>query len=138
MSRKKNKGLDRRGKLMVLMWLGIWLVGGLWSGLHGGNGLLTAVWHGFLTMAACMGLLLLGGCLRSLPEMWRQEVERQERELREKEDRRRELLEEIERKYGNVRMDDDDRVPILPVDDPRIWDRDFNNMFGIKPPSRLV
>ena len=132
MSRKKNKGLDRRGKLMLLMWLGIWLVGSLWSGLHGGNGLLTAVWHGFLTMAACMGMFLLGFCLRSLPEMWRQEVKRQERELREKEDRRRELWEELDRKYKGVPMDDD---PMFPMDE---FDRDFNNMFGIKPPSRLV
>ena len=132
MSRKKNKGLDRRGKLMVLMWLGIWLGGSLWSGLHGGNGLLTAVWHGFLTMAACMGLLLLGFCLLSLPEMWRQEVKRQERELREKEDRRRELYEELDRKYKGVPMDDE---PLFPLDE---FDRDFNNMFGIKPPSRLV
>ena len=132
MSRKKNKGLDRRGKLMLLMWLGIWLVGSLWSGLHGGNGLLTAVWHGFLTMAACMGMFLLGFCLRSLPEMWRQEVKRQERELREKEDRRRELWEELDRKYKNVPMDNE---PLFPMDE---FDRDFNNMFGIKPPSRLV
>ena len=118
MSRKKNKGLDRLGKLMVLMWLGIWLVGSLWSGLHGGNGVLTAVWHGFLTMAACMGLFLLGGCLRSLPEMWRQEVERQERELREKENHRRELWEELDRKYKGVELPDDLlRVPRDPFDD---------------------
>ena len=107
MSRKKNKGLDRRGKLMMLMWMGIWLVGGLWSGLHGGNDVLTAVWHGFLVMAGCMGIYLLGGCLRSLPEMWRQEVERQERELREKENRRRELYEELDRKYKGVELPDE-------------------------------
>ena len=92
MSRKKNKGLDRRGKLMMLMWMGIWLVGGLWSGLHGGNGLLTAVWHGFLTMAGCMGLFLLGCCLYSFPEMCRQERERVRREREEKEQHGRELL----------------------------------------------
>lgn len=115
---------------MMLMWMSIWLGGSLWSGLHGGNGVLTAVWHGFLVMAGCMGLFLLGGCLKSLPEMWRHELERQEREIREKEEYRRELLEEIERKYKNVPMDDDGRVPILPVDDPRIWDRDFKSLFN--------
>lgn len=107
MSRKRNKGLDRRGWLMMLMWMSIWLGGSLWSGLHGGNGALTAVWHGFLTMAGCMGFFLLGCCLRSLPEMWRHELERQEREIREKEEYRRELLEEIERKYKNVDLPDD-------------------------------
>ena len=129
MSRKRNKGLDRRGRLMMLMWMGIWLCGSLWSGLHGGNGVLTAVWHGFLVMAGCMGVYLLGGCLCSLPEMWRHELERQERDIREKEERRRELLEEIERKYKGVPMDDDEHVPILPVDDPGIWDRDFESLF---------
>ena len=132
MSRKRNKGLDRRGRLMMLMWMSIWLGGSLWSGLHGGNDVLTAVWHGFLTMAGCMGVFLLGGGLRSLPEMWHQELERQERELREKEERRRELLEEIERKYKGVPMDNE---PLFPLDE---FDNDFNNMFGIKPPSRLV
>ncbi len=129
MPRKRNKGLDRRGRLMMLMWMSIWLCGSLWSGLHGGNDVLTAVWHGFLVMAGCMGIFLLGCCLRSLPEMWRHELERQERELREKEERRREMLEEIERKYKGVPMDDDEHVPILPVDDPRIWDRDFESLF---------
>ena len=132
MSRKRNKGLDRRGRLMMLMWMGIWLGGSLWSGLHGGNGVLTAVWHGFLTMAGCMGVYLLGGCLRSLPEMWRHELERQERDLREKEERRRELYEELDRKYKGVPTDNE---PLFPMDE---FDRDFNNMFGIKPPSRLV
>lgn len=132
MSRKRNKGLDRRGRLMLLMWMGIWLAGGLWSGLHGGNGLLTAVWHGFLTMAGCMGLFLLGCCLYSFPEMCRQERERVRREREEKEDRRRELWEELDRKYKNVPMDNE---PLFPMDE---FDRDFNNMFGIKPPSRLV
>lgn len=47
---------------------------------------------------------------------------------REEEEYRRELLEEIERKYGNLPIDDDERVPILPVDDPRIWDRDFKSL----------
>ena len=117
MSRKKNKGLDRRGRWMLLMWTGIWLAGVLWSGLHGGNGLLTAVWHGFLTMAACMGVYLLGGCLLSLPEMWRQEVERQERELREKEDRRRELYEELDRKYKGVNWDKEPLPPMERFDD---------------------
>lgn len=48
---------------------------------------------------------------------------------REEEEYRRELLDEIERKYRNVPMDDDEHVPILPVDDPRIWDRDFKSLF---------
>ncbi len=92
---------------MMLMWMSIWLGGSLWNGLHGGNGVLTAVWHGFLVMAGCMGLFLLGGCLRSLPEMWRHELERQEREIREKEERRRELYKELDRKYKNVDLPDD-------------------------------
>ena len=95
MSRKKNKGLDRRGKLMVLMWLGIWLVGGLWSGLHGGNGLLTAVWHGFLTMAACMGLLFLGFLISICPEEQRRYNERIRREREEK----RKLSEEWHKRH---------------------------------------
>ena len=132
MSRKNNKGLDRRGRLMMLMWMSIWLGGSLWSGLHGGNGVLTAVWHGFLVMAGCMGVYLLGGCLHSLPEMWRHELERQERDLREKAERRRELYEELDRKYKGVPTDNE---PLFPMDE---FDRDFNNMFGIKPPSRLV
>lgn len=132
MSRKRNKSLDRRGLLMMLMWMSIWLGGSLWSGLHGGNGMLTALWHGFLVMAGCMGVYLLGGCLRSLPEMWRHELERQERDLREKEERRRELYEELDRKYKGVSTDNE---PLFPLDE---FDRDFNNMFGIKPPSRLV
>lgn len=132
MSRKRNKGLDRRGRLMMLMWMSIWLGGSLWSGLHGGNGVLTAVWHGFLTLAGCMGVYLLGCCIYMFPEVSRHERERQERELREKEERRRELLEEIERKYKGVPMDDE---PLFPLDE---FDSDFNNMFGIKPPSRLV
>ncbi len=49
---------------------------------------------------------------------------------REEEEYRRELLEETERKYKNVPMDDDEHVPILPVDDPRIWDRDFKSLFN--------
>ena len=49
---------------------------------------------------------------------------------REEEEYRRELLEEIERKYRNIPMDDDERVPILPVDDTRIWDRDFKSLFN--------
>lgn len=107
MSRKRNKGLNRRGRLMMLMWMSIWLGGSLWSGLHGGNGVLTAVWHGFLVMAGCMGVYLLWGCLRLLPEMWRRELERQERELREKEERRRELYEELDRKYKGVELPDE-------------------------------
>ena len=47
---------------------------------------------------------------------------------REEEEYRREMLEEIERKYKGVPMDDE-HVPILPVDDPRIWDRDFESLF---------
>ena len=132
MSRKRNKGLDRRGWLMMLMWMSIWLGGSLWSGLHGGNGVLTAVWHGFLTLAGCMSVYLLGCCIYMFPEVSRHERERQERELREKEERRRELLEEIERKYKGVPMDDE---PLFPLDE---LESDFNNMFGIKPPSRLV
>ncbi len=50
--------------------------------------------------------------------------------VREEEEYRREMLEEIERKYRNVPMDDDEHVPILPVDDPRIWDRDFKSLFN--------
>lgn len=107
MSRKRNKGLDRRGRLMMLMWMSIWLGGSLWSGLHGGNGVLTAVWHGFLLLSGCAGVYLFGCCLYMLPEMWRHELERQEREIREKEEYRRELLEEIERKYKNVDLPDD-------------------------------
>ena len=117
MSRKRNKGLDRRGRLMMLMWMSIWLGGSLWSGLHGGNGVLTAVWHGFLVMVGCMGLFLLGYCLRSLPEMWRHELERQERELREKEDSRRELIEEIERKYKGTNWDKEPLPPMERFDD---------------------
>ena len=49
---------------------------------------------------------------------------------REEEEYRREMLEEIERKYRSVPMDDDEHVPILPVDDPRIWDRDFKSLFN--------
>ncbi len=117
MSRKRNKGLDRRGQLMMLMWMSIWLAGSLWSGLHGGNGLLTAMWHGFLVLASCMCLFLLVGCLRSLPEMWRHELERQEREIREKEERRRELYKELDRKYKGVELPDDLlRVPREPFD----------------------
>lgn len=130
MSRKRNKGLDRRGRLMMLMWMSIWLGGSLWSGLHEGNGVLTALWHGFLVLAGCMGVYLFGCCIYMFPEVSRHERERQERELREKEERRRELLEEIERKYKGVPMDDNERVPILPVDDPRIWDRDFKSLFN--------
>lgn len=106
MSRKKNKGLDRRGKLMLLMWLGIWLVGSLWSGLHGGNGLLAAVWHGFLTMAGCMGLLFLGFLISICPEEQRRYNERIRREREEKEQRRRELLEGLNF-YTDDDMDDD-------------------------------
>ena len=83
MSRKRNKGLDRRGRLMMLMWMSIWLGGSLWSGLHGGNGVLTAVWHGFLVMAGCMGVYLFGCSLCSLPEMWRHERERRQHEIEE-------------------------------------------------------
>lgn len=117
MSRKRNKGLDRRGRLMMLMWMSIWLGGSLWSGLHGGNGLLTAVWHGFLLLSGCAGVYLFGCCLYMLPEMWRHERERQERELREKEERRRELLEEIERKYKGTNWDKEPLPPMERFDD---------------------
>ena len=132
MSRKRNKGLDRRGRLMMLMWMSIWLGGSLWSGLHGGNGVLTAVWHGFLVMAGCMGVYLFGCCLCSLPEMWRHELERQERELREKEEYRRELLEEIERKYKNVNMDNE---PLPPMDGGSKFlmsKKEFYDIFGLR------
>ena len=117
MSRKRNKGLDRRGRLMMLMWMSIWLGGSLWSGLHGGNGVLTAVWHGFLTMAGCMGLFLLGCCLRSLPEMWRHELERIQKERKEKEDRRREFYEELDRKYKGTNWDKEPLPPMERFDD---------------------
>ena len=126
MSRKRNKGLDRRGRLMMLMWMSIWLGGSLWSGLHGGNGVLTAVWHGFLVMAGCMGVYLFGCSLCSLPEMWRHELERQERELREKEERRRGLWEELDRKYKGVELPDDLLEPVRRGDEVG-W-IDFNAM----------
>ena len=132
MSRKRNKGLDRRGRLMMLMWMSIWLGGSLWSGLHGGNGVLTAVWHGFLVMAGCMGVYLFGCSLCSLPEMWRHELERQERELREKEEYRRELLDEIERKYKNVNMDNE---PLPPMDGGSKFlmsKKEFYDIFGLR------
>ena len=132
MPRKKNKGLDRRGRLMMLMWMSIWLGGSLWSGLHGGNGVLTAVWHGFLVMAGCMGVYLFGCSLCSLPEMWRHELERQERELREKEEYRRELLDEIERKYKNVNMDNE---PLPPMDGGSKFlmsKKEFYDIFGLR------
>ena len=132
MSRKRNKGLDRRGRLMMLMWMSIWLGGSLWSGLHGGNGVLTAVWHGFLVLAGCAGVYLFGCCIYMFPEISRHERERIRRERDEKEQRRRELYEELDRKYKGVPTDNE---PLFPLDE---FDRDFNNMFGIKPPSRLV
>lgn len=52
---------------------------------------------------------------------------------REEEEYRRELLEEIERKYRNVELPDD--LLRTPMDES---DREFNRIFGIKPPSRLV
>ena len=132
MSRKRNKSLDRRGRLMMLMWMSIWLGGSLWSGLHGGNGVLTAVWHGFLALAGCAGVYLFGCCIYMFPEISRHERERIRRERDEKEQRRRELYEELDRKYKGVPTDNE---PLFPLDE---FDRDFNNMFGIKPPSRLV
>ena len=84
MSRKRNKGLDRRGWLMMLMWMSIWLGGSLWSGLHGGNGVLTAVWHGFLTMAGCMGVFLLIFLITLMPEEQRRYNERKRREIEKK------------------------------------------------------
>lgn len=132
MPRKRNKGLDRRGRLMMLMWMSIWLGGSLWSGLHGGNGVLTAVWHGFLLLAGCAGVYLFGCCIYIFPEISPHERERIRRERDEKEQRRRELYEELDRKYKGVPTDNE---PLFPLDE---FDRDFNNMFGIKPPSRLV
>lgn len=107
MSRKRNKGLDRRGRLMMLMWMGIWLGGSLWSGLHGGNGVLTAVWHGFLVMAVCAVVYLFGCCIYMFPEISRHERERIRRERDEKEQRRRELYEELDRKYKGVELPDE-------------------------------
>ena len=111
---------------MLLMWMGIWLAGGLWSGLHGGNGLLTAVWHGFLTMAGCAGVYLFGCCLYLFPEMCRQERERVRREREEKEQRRRELWEELDRKYKGVELPDDLLEPVRRDEDVG-W-IDFNAM----------
>ena len=102
---------------MMLMWMSIWLGGSLWSGLHGGNGVLTAVWHGFLVLTGCMGVYLFGCSLCSLPEMWRHELERQERDIREKEERRRELIEEIERKYKGTNWDKEPLPPMERFDD---------------------
>ena len=107
MSRKRNKGLDRRGRMMWMMWMSIWLGGSLWSGLHWGNGVLTAVWHGFLTLAGCMGVYLLGYCIYIFPEISRHERERIRRERDEKEQRRRELYEELDRKYKGVELPDE-------------------------------
>ena len=107
MSRKRNKGLDRRGRLMMLMWMSIWLGGSLWSGLHGGNGLLTAVWHGFLLLSGCAGVYLFGCCIYIFPEVSRHERERIRRERDEKEQRRRELYEELDRKYKGVELPDE-------------------------------
>ena len=83
MSRKRNKGLDRRGRLMMLMWMSIWLGGSLWSGLHGGNGVLTAMWHGFLVLAGCAGVYLFGCCIYMFPEISRHERERRQHEIEE-------------------------------------------------------
>ena len=52
---------------------------------------------------------------------------------REEEEYRREMLEEIERKYKGVELPDD--LLRTPMDES---DREFNRIFGIKPPSRLV
>lgn len=59
-------------------------------------------------------------------------IKRYDEAKREKEQRRRELYEELDRKYKGVPTDNE---PLFPLDE---FDRDFNNMFGIKPPSRLV
>ena len=79
------------------------------------------------------GLLCAGMVVYLSPELmmifskrWRALKAKAERE---EEEYRREMLEEIERKYKGVPMDDDEHVPILPVDDPRIWDRDFESLF---------
>ena len=52
---------------------------------------------------------------------------------REEEEHHREMLEEIERKYKDVELPDD--LLRTPMDES---DREFNRIFGIKPPSRLV
>lgn len=44
---------------------------------------LAALWHGFLVMAACMGVYLLGGLLPILPEEQRRYNERRRREIEE-------------------------------------------------------
>ena len=83
-----------------------------------------------------VGLLCAGMVVYLSPELmmifskrWR--VLKAEAE-REEEEYRREMLEEIERKYKGVPMDNEH---LFPLDE---FDSDFNNMFGIKPPSRLV
>ncbi len=83
------------------------------------------------------GLLGFGLVVYLSPELmvifskrWR--VLKAERE-REEEEYRRELLEEIERKYKGVELPDD--LLRTPMDES---DREFNRIFGIKPPSRLV
>ena len=118
MSRKRNKGLDRRGRLMMLMWMSIWLVGSLWSGLHGGNGLLTAVWHGFLVMAGCMGLLLVGSWLWMLPEEQRRYNERVRRE--------RENLRETFEYMGTIDDEDEDSPSEMDLDISIDDDVDFD------------
>ena len=69
--------------------------------------MLTAVWHGFLVLAGCMGVYLLGCCIYMFPEVSRHERERIRREREEKEQRRRELFEELDRKYKGVELPDE-------------------------------
>jgi len=84
-----------------------------------------------------VGLLCAGMVVYLSPELmmifskrWR--VLKAEAE-REEEEYRREMLEEIERKYKGVELPDD--LLRTPMDES---DREFNRIFGIKPPSRLV
>jgi len=89
-------------------------------------------------LAGCeLGLLCAGLVVYLSPELmvmfskrWR--VLKAEAD-REEEEYRREMLEEIEQKYRNVELPDD--LLRTPMDES---DREFNRIFGIKPPSRLV
>ena len=83
-----------------------------------------------------VGLLCAGLVVYLSPELmmifskrWRMLKAKAERE---EEERIRQLYEELDRKYKGVPTDNE---PLFPIDE---FDRDFNNMFGIKPPSRLV
>ena len=88
---------------MMLMWMGIWLVGSLWSGLHSGNGLLTAVWHGFLVMVGCMVTYFVIFLITLLPDEQRRYNERVRRE--------REDLRETFEYLGTIDEDDEGDTP---------------------------